>query len=533
MAERSRGNTFQDIILPALAFISAASGPYGAAGASALTNALRVGERRREGERDERRIGEILRQRGEQAEAQREQAEFERGQARERAALERPGREADALEAILRGNALQDVIGQLDAPVPTQEATQALGAPTAERLQTALGRGEQVPLPQEAPGPQVRQERLGQIPTAQLAAAGLSDIAAVRTDPETTAMKEKMLAALRSYPEDLLPAPAREQIAQRVLAADTTDGVLAAGADLPAEPVKPQSARIEEYKFYANHERQQGREPLGPLEYETAQRNASRTRIQSVTNVGPTGTDYGDPPKDTAWARNSDGSVLLEPHGPDGRFAPVAIPIQGGQAYRDIQEAAEKQQLTESQARQSAGIVVDTINRAVSTMEDSILPTTGLIGGLLGNVYGTDAFSLRGQLDTIRANVGFEALQRMRAASPTGGALGQVSDAENRLLQSVLGSLNQGQDNAEIATNLNRIREIYLDVLHGVGRPNRQLEYLTQEDIATLNDAQQQRIEEQTTVTAPDPAQLTVDDLSRMTPEQLDALERRLQQGTP
>ena len=45
--------------------------------------------------------------------------------------------------------------------------------------------------------------------------------------------------------------------------------------------------------------------------------------------------------------------------------------------------------------------------------------------------------------DTVVSNIGFERLQAMRDASPTGGALGQVSDNELRLLSSALGSLSQ------------------------------------------------------------------------------------------
>jgi hypothetical protein len=197
--------------------------------------------------------------------------------------------------------------------------------------------------------------------------------------------------------------------------------------------------------------------------------------------------------------------------------------VRGGDAYREIQENVEKKQLSKEQGQRAAGIVVDTINRSLGTMEDSPLPVTGLIGSGLSNIPGTDAYNLRTQLDTVRANVGFEALQQMRASSPTGGALGPVSDTENRLLQSVLGSLNQGASKDEITNNLNRVREIYLDVLHGTNRPNRQLQYLTQEDIATLNDAQK--------VTMPKPEQLTPQDLSKMSPEQLDALERQLSGG--
>ena len=57
----------------------------------------------------------------------------------------------------------------------------------------------------------------------------------------------------------------------------------------------------------------------------------------------------------------------------------------------------------------------------------------------------------------------------MREASPTGGALGQVSEMENRLLQSVLGSLDQELSEEEFRYNLRRLKDTFLDIVHGPG----------------------------------------------------------------
>jgi hypothetical protein len=70
--------------------------------------------------------------------------------------------------------------------------------------------------------------------------------------------------------------------------------------------------------------------------------------------------------------------------------------------------------------------------------------STGL-NSLLAGVPTTRAHDLQTKLDTIRGNIGFDKLQDMRANSPTGGALGSVSEQENKTLQAVMGSLDQGQ----------------------------------------------------------------------------------------
>ena len=61
--------------------------------------------------------------------------------------------------------------------------------------------------------------------------------------------------------------------------------------------------------------------------------------------------------------------------------------------------------------------------------------------GLLSALPETDAGVLERYLETIKANVGFRALQEMRDNSPTGGALGNVSELELKQLNAVKGSL--------------------------------------------------------------------------------------------
>ena len=141
-------------------------------------------------------------------------------------------------------------------------------------------------------------------------------------------------------------------------------------------------------------------------------------------------------------------------------------PIPGGPAdteskARQIQQR-EQQRLT---ARQSKLVVRD-VDRSLSLIEESIIPAAGAVAGSLA-APGTSAFQLQRQMDSIKARIGFDQLQAMRAASPTGGALGQISERENVLLQSVLGSLDIRQDPEILKENLRQVREIYLNAWFG------------------------------------------------------------------
>lgn len=103
------------------------------------------------------------------------------------------------------------------------------------------------------------------------------------------------------------------------------------------------------------------------------------------------------------------------------------------------------------------GVVGTNIDRALQIAQN--VPSTGIFS-LANAVYGTPQYDLKATLDTIKANVGFDQLQQMRDNSPTGGALGQVSEQENRLLQSVLGSLDQAQSLDQFVQNLQLLKQV-------------------------------------------------------------------------
>ena len=203
-----------------------------------------------------------------------------------------------------------------------------------------------------------------------------------------------------------------------------------------------------------------------------AQDLALRTagRPTTTVNVGPQGQDFGDPPKDMVFARNPDGSIATqEITTPEGQtfVTPIAVPIEGGTVAREQAEVEAAAEAREAAASQATNVVSESANQIRRIVQEAQLPTTGLVGSFLSNIGGTAARNLAAELDTIKANVGFERLQQMRNASPTGGALGQVSERENLLLQSTLGSLEQSQSEDEFLRNLARVEEAFRILVGG------------------------------------------------------------------
>lgn len=119
-------------------------------------------------------------------------------------------------------------------------------------------------------------------------------------------------------------------------------------------------------------------------------------------------------------------------------------------------------------------ILYEEINRSIDILMESGGMAAGF-GALLQIVPYSSSKELAGLLKTIRVQVGFDRLQDMRNNSPTGGALGPISNFENRLLQATLGNLDQSQTPEILIRNLNRLRLVVEGIVHGTG-PFGQLE---------------------------------------------------------
>ena len=122
------------------------------------------------------------------------------------------------------------------------------------------------------------------------------------------------------------------------------------------------------------------------------------------------------------------------------------------------EDKAEKQEAAKTMAVNHATKVIGDVKEASGLVGGM---TTGLLGKGQSFIPGTDAFNLNQRLLTIKANLGFDRLQQMRDASPTGGALGQVAVQELNALQSTVGSLEIGQDRKELQKNLDKIQHHY------------------------------------------------------------------------
>lgn len=212
---------------------------------------------------------------------------------------------------------------------------------------------------------------------------------------------------------------------------------------------------------------------------------AQNRRDQSVMSLRPPNTQIG-----TNEMLIRMGSAGLGQVGMGGNAQMAAI----GNAYADAQDLnrqrgletynamvdAQKDATNDKQTAEPTDVYAQAAYDAISEIEGKVAKggsdywpfnnVTGFIGSALSYIPGTPAHDVAAQIDTIEAAIGFDRLQAMRDASPTGGALGQVSEMELRLLKSSLGALRQSQSREMFLQNLQRVKTHYENVLNVLER---------------------------------------------------------------
>ena len=116
-------------------------------------------------------------------------------------------------------------------------------------------------------------------------------------------------------------------------------------------------------------------------------------------------------------------------------------------------------------AHPKAKLAFQTFNATTDTLINDIkkLRNHAGLSGITGPVYGRtpsvteESTNAQAILDRIMARGGFQELEKLRQSSPTGGALGQVSNTENQFLRQAFGALAQTQSTKKFQEGLDQI----------------------------------------------------------------------------
>jgi len=180
------------------------------------------------------------------------------------------------------------------------------------------------------------------------------------------------------------------------------------------------------------------------------------------------------------------GTMLVQGRDEQGNITYQVQPISGSQAEKDAKKAADvitKQ--TEAKVTSGTTVLGD-ISEMKRKIEANPTLTTGMIGSLLLRMGFTTAVDVNELGETIRSNIGFDRLQRMREESPTGGALGQVAVQELNALQASLGSLKTSQSDDQLIRNLERLEKQYQQSMRRILETEGGSEYFTQNEISEI-----------------------------------------------
>lgn len=152
-------------------------------------------------------------------------------------------------------------------------------------------------------------------------------------------------------------------------------------------------------------------------------------------------------------ANTAPGGIKMEPGMRWNPETQRAEPIPGSKAETERAAAAAAREVKDTGAMSGADRVLSEVGEAQKMVGHS----TAGIGAILSSVPGTSAKDLQAKLSMVKANLGFQELQAMREASPTGGALGQVAVQELAMLQSTVAALDQAQSPAQLKAGLAKV----------------------------------------------------------------------------
>ena len=134
------------------------------------------------------------------------------------------------------------------------------------------------------------------------------------------------------------------------------------------------------------------------------------------------------------------------------------VTVPGAGKTKEVKSSDEKEEKMETYGAEQAERIKGYVTDALTYVSPE---STGLKAWATRNVPGTAAFQLQKKVNPILASIGFGELQRMRQASPTGGALGSIAVKELDRLEASLGDLDIRQHHVELTKTLNSISEHY------------------------------------------------------------------------
>ncbi len=206
------------------------------------------------------------------------------------------------------------------------------------------------------------------------------------------------------------------------------------------------------------------------------QRGLSGANTGKITQVGGGGTHVNV----TTGGSEPDPYLYGKDAGlPQGwrydRQAGRAEPIPGGPAAVEAQNLEDKETNKYSSVKLKLGTTLNSIALNLDEIEDGdFLPVTGAVGdfrrtGIGQLLTGSDAVDFGNRTNQITDSAALAEIQNMRDNSPTGGAVGQLTDGERVAIGNAVTALNSSTSAEEYTRAAKAYRQLALDLAYGEG----------------------------------------------------------------
>jgi hypothetical protein len=140
-------------------------------------------------------------------------------------------------------------------------------------------------------------------------------------------------------------------------------------------------------------------------------------------------------------------------------------PIPGGPAELDIQKEEHKRKTGAEVKAQAAQTVYEDTDRALDVLNKWGHLASG-VAGTTDWLPSAPAHQLNQHIESIKGNVGIDSLIKIKES---GAGLGQIPQTQLEMLASLLGRLNTRMRPEDLRFNIQRIQEIYADIVEKEG----------------------------------------------------------------
>jgi len=140
-------------------------------------------------------------------------------------------------------------------------------------------------------------------------------------------------------------------------------------------------------------------------------------------------------------------------------------PIPGGPAAMEIEDEARRREPGRRVTSRAAQTVVEDVDRALDLVDKYGRLAAG-VGGVTGWLPETPASQLSQHIESIKGNIGIDSLLKIKES---GAGLGHIPQAQLEMLASLLGRLDVKMRPEDLRWNLQRISEIYEEIMTEAG----------------------------------------------------------------